>query len=565
MRSSRSLLLVSCCLAPLCWGSQALAETPTFALDRFHPAPAGDPFFGVEAPVAAAARFSAQLIGSYARSPLALSRFGETHDVVRYQAILHAGIAWEMSSRLKLDLVVPVTAAQDGDAITAPRYQLPSPEHRALGQPRVGARVVLIPQNGNLPAVSLTLRTFVPVSSDDAYSGSDSLRYEPSITLGALHPSYLWSASVSRLFRSAEDSFAEASGSEVRISAAIALRTGPWQAGPEWYSSTVADGRTAAFARSTSSAELLLAGRFHAGPFSFGLAAGPGFTPGIGTPAWRALAGVSFSTAAEASPVRSTTDPDRVQAPPPAPPTPEPRTQAAALVRDRDGDTVPDQMDACPDQAGDPRPAAPRPGCPASDQDADGIADADDRCPAVSGVASVDPALHGCPADTDRDGVPDAQDACPSEKGPKAEDPKANGCPTGARILGPQIVIQQQILFETGSDKLLPQSIPVVQGVADLLREHPDIARIAVDGHTDNAGAPAMNLQLSQRRAVAIVRWLIAHGIDDRRVEARAFGPRRPIADNATEEGRAKNRRVEFLIRRRTPKGEAGWVDGPVD
>ena len=161
--------------------------------------------------------------------------------------------------------------------------------------------------------------------------------------------------------------------------------------------------------------------------------------------------------------------------------------------------------------------------------------------------------------------MPDAQDACPSEKGPKTEDLKTNGCPTGARILGPQIVIQQQILFETGSDKLLPQSISVVQGVTDLLREHPDIARVAVDGHTDNAGAPAMNLRLSQRRAVAIVRWLIDHGVDERRLEARAFGPRRPIADNKTEEGRAKNRRVEFLIRRRTPQGEAGWVDGPVD
>ena len=315
MRSSRHFPFLLCCLAPLCWGSQALAETPTFALDRFHPAPAGDPFFGVESPAAASARLSARLIGSYARSPLVFKQPGGDLDVIRYQAIIHAGIAWEMSSRLKLDLVIPVTAAQAGDSIVTEQYALATPKQHAVGQPRVGARVVLIAQDGSLPAVALSLRAFISHGSDDSYGGSDSLRYEPSIILGSLHNRYLWSASVSRLFRSAEDTFSGASGSEVRLSAAVALRSGPWQAGPEWYSSTVADGRTSAFGRSTSSAELLMAGRFAAGPFSFGLAAGPGLTPGIGAPAWRVLAGVSYSTAAEVPTVRRATDPDRVQAP----------------------------------------------------------------------------------------------------------------------------------------------------------------------------------------------------------------------------------------------------------
>lgn len=564
MRSSRPFLVVFCSLAPLCWSSQALAETPTFALDRFHPAPAGDPFFGVASPSAAEARLSAGLIGSYARSPLVLDRAGRDIDVIRYQATLHAGIAWEIATRLKLDLVVPVTVAQDGDPVVTPQYQLDAVRGHSVGQPRLGAGLVLIPQYGNIPAVALGLRAFLPTGSDDSYGGSGSLRYEPSLTIGSLRANYVWSASIARLFRSADDTFAEASGSEVRFSAAAALRFGPWQAGPEWYSSTVADGRTSAFRRSTSAAEVLLAGRFTSGSLSFGLAAGPGLTPGIGAPAWRILAGVSYSTAPEEASSRRTIEPDRATTAA-ASVKADHGKHAAALVLDRDRDTVPDQIDACPDQPGDPRPSAPRPGCPASDRDSDGVADVDDSCPDISGVASPDPALHGCPADTDRDGVPDAQDACPSEKGPKSDDPKANGCPTGARILGPQIVIQQQILFETGSDKLLPQSIAVVQGVADLLRDHPDIARVAVDGHTDNAGVPAMNLKLSQRRAVAIVRWLIDHGVDQRRLESRAFGQRRPIADNGTEEGRSKNRRVEFLIRRRTPLGEAGWVDGPVD
>jgi len=64
---------------------------------------------------------------------------------------------------------------------------------------------------------------------------------------------------------------------------------------------------------------------------------------------------------------------------------------------------------------------------------------------------------------------------------------------------------------------------------------------------------------------VSVMRWLTEKGIDARRLEARGFGPRRPIADNKTDAGRSQNRRVEFQIRKRTDKGEAGWTDGPVE
>ncbi len=87
----------------------------------------------------------------------------------------------------------------------------------------------------------------------------------------------------------------------------------------------------------------------------------------------------------------------------------------------------------------------------------------------------------------------------------------------------------------------------------------------AVDGHTDDRGGDKPNKSLSERRALSVVRWLVEHGVDARRLEARGFGQRRPIGDNKTEEGRAKNRRVEFLIRLRTDLGEKGWFDGPVD
>jgi outer membrane protein OmpA-like peptidoglycan-associated protein len=123
----------------------------------------------------------------------------------------------------------------------------------------------------------------------------------------------------------------------------------------------------------------------------------------------------------------------------------------------------------------------------------------------------------------------------------------------------------QQVNFATGRAEIKPESFGLLGQVASVLKDHPEIARLSVDGHTDNQGGDKPNLNLSERRAISVVAWLTEHGIDARRLEARGFGLRRPIADNKTEAGRAKNRRVEFQIRRRAPEGEAGWRDGPVD
>jgi OOP family OmpA-OmpF porin len=186
----------------------------------------------------------------------------------------------------------------------------------------------------------------------------------------------------------------------------------------------------------------------------------------------------------------------------------------------------------------------------------------DDRCPQQPGVPSDTPDEHGCPSDGDGDGTVDSADACPKERGPATADPATNGCPDAVRIVGTQIVISQTIAFATGKDDVAGVSEPVLSQIVRLLEDHPDIARVAVDGHTDDVGLEKDNLALSRRRAVAVVRWLVAHGVDERRLEARGFGPRRPLVPNDGEQGRARNRRVEFQILRRTPLGAAGWKDG---
>src|SRR5271157_3920888 len=101
------------------------------------------------------------------------------------------------------------------------------------------------------------------------------------------------------------------------------------------------------------------------------------------------------------------------------------------------------------------------------------------------------------------------------------------------------------VLFDFNKSTLQPASDPVLQQILDLLKKSPKL-KIEVQGHTDNVGGDAYNQTLSESRAKAIVTWLTQHGIAGDRLTAKGFGKTRPIADNATDAGRAKNRRVEI-------------------
>jgi outer membrane protein OmpA-like peptidoglycan-associated protein len=107
----------------------------------------------------------------------------------------------------------------------------------------------------------------------------------------------------------------------------------------------------------------------------------------------------------------------------------------------------------------------------------------------------------------------------------------------------------RQIQFETDRDVIRPESEEILRAVASILSRHPEVQRVRVEGHTDAKGSAPHNTHLSDRRARAVTRWLVERGgIDPARLEARGYGPGQPVADNATEEGRASNRRVVFRI-----------------
>jgi outer membrane protein OmpA-like peptidoglycan-associated protein len=101
------------------------------------------------------------------------------------------------------------------------------------------------------------------------------------------------------------------------------------------------------------------------------------------------------------------------------------------------------------------------------------------------------------------------------------------------------------INFETGKAAILPESEAVLTQVLKIFEDRPSI-KIRIEGHTDNVGARAANQTLSQKRAGAVMGWLIAHGIDASQLTAQGLADTKPVADNSTEDGRAKNRRVEL-------------------
>jgi len=229
---------------------------------------------------------------------------------------------------------------------------------------------------------------------------------------------------------------------------------------------------------------------------------------------------------------------------------------------DTDDDGIVDMEDNCPDEPGIPSLN----GCP--DSDRDGITDSKDHCPLDPGEIS----LNGCP-DSDKDGIIDSEDECPVLAGPKEnkgcpdKDTDEDGvvdrkdrCPDLAGPTNnngcPEIKKEDQevlnyattnVEFETGSNELTPASKQILDKIIAILKKY-DGYNLRISGHTDNVGDADKNLLLSEERAKACYNYLFLNGVKPTLLTYAGYGESRPIDDNDTEEGRMKNRRVEFVL-----------------
>lgn len=583
----------------------AIAQTTKvtgFALDQFEPAPAGDVFFGVSSPsVGGHLSPRALLVLDYAARPFHLNFEGQSQpvNIVANQTFLRLDASLALWDRLLVSADMPFVVGQTGKDPKLAGIDFHPSSSAAAGDLRLGVRARLFGANRGLVQVGLGSYLFVPTGSPDAYAGEGAARGAFEALVGGRIGSGLglvWSAAAGVMLRGSDNPHTFTFGA----GAALSLADDFLQLGPELYGSTRLGGSpfsvpgTDIKASSSTNLELLIGAKLRIFKgLTAGVAAGPGLSGAIGSPGIRGVVTAGWAPLpdppVEKKPVVvGDRDSDGIRDDIDACPDVKGELQADASKdgcppSDRDNDGVLDAEDACPSSPGQRSADATKTGCPTdtdedgiydiadacpnekgvrnadaklngcpSDRDGDGIADSMDTCPDAKGPKTDNPKWNGCPEDADGDGVKGEKDACPNDKGPPSPDPKQNGCPKLARVVDNEIVMKQQVQFHVygkhRNETVSPVSQALMNEIRDAITQHPEIAKIEVQGHTDDSGNEEFNQRLSQERADAVRQWLIDAGIPADKLVAKGYGYTKPLGDNRIRQGRQQNRRVQFVI-----------------
>lgn len=222
---------------------------------------------------------------------------------------------------------------------------------------------------------------------------------------------------------------------------------------------------------------------------------------------------------------------------------------------DNDDDGLLDTEDQCPRDPEDMDGYQDGDGCPDTDNDGDGMPDATDQCPNEAEDFDTFEDDDGCPdSDNDQDGILDQHDQCPINPETINDFEDEDGCPDvritveAVQVEEGRLILLDRIYFDFDSNTIAPESFAILKSAADVFRENPDL-RVRIEGHTDAEGSEDYNLELSTQRAAAVKTYMVEkEGLEAGQLESAGLGESMPIDTNDTEAGRARNRRIEWVI-----------------
>jgi len=558
------------------WVAPAVrAENPEVNTQVFRPSPhPGDLFTVRSSETTGGLVGGAQLLLSYGKNPLVFvdstDHFPD-HKVIEDQLSLDILGAIRFGERFSVGLAVPVFLVNDGQGEGFLAFDdVPG---QALGDIRLSAKVGILLREAEQDGFGLAVEVMggFPTGTTDAFVG-DGWSLTPALIADLRIGPVLIAANLGAHVRSnAYLPFDTTIGTEFIWRFGVGFDAVPdvLQIIGEVYGSS----HNYAKANATY-LEGLLGAKIGIGDTGLGFTIGAGhaFTRGYGSVSYRIFGGLSWAT----PPVRDQDGDgiyDDVDACPTVPEDLDGFEDGDGCPEaDNDKDSIPDKSDKCPNTPEDFDGFEDMDGCPEADNDKDGVLDKDDKCPNDPEDKDGFEDDDGCPdTDNDKDGILDADDKCPDEPEDKDNFEDEDGCPDpdndadgildidddcpndptnkcGVQINPCEIVITEKIFFEYDKDIIKPESFAIIDAVTSVVLSREWIEELQVQGHTDSDGPDDYNLDLSQRRAEAVMRYMIEKGVDAGRLQAKGYGETKPIATNRNKRGRAKNRRVQFII-----------------
>jgi len=542
------------CLASAPFAHDARAAEP-FEPELFEPLPSqGINHLGVGASrVLGHLRPSFGLVLHYQTDPYVLSN--DDGDVVtrliESRVTTEVWAALGLFDVLEIGLMLPVVLAQSGEDLAAVGLSGPV-DGASLRDLRIVPKLQIFRDGGF--GLGLLGQIYVPTGDQAQFASDGAVRGQVRLIADYEHSSGFALALDGGLdFRPRRTTFTHISDDAVRLGLALRVPLGvDWlrilgtvhalvplvaDRDPDNLAIDAVNGPDAAV-----EVDLALQARF--GDFVASVGAGKGLTDGIGSPEIRVFALFGYT------PEEGDRDGDGIlDGDDECPDDPEDfdgfQDGDGCPDKDNDKDGILDVNDQCPNEAEDFDGFQDEDGCPDPDNDKDGILDVNDKCPNIAedrdGLGDED----GCPEDDfDGDGILDNNDKCPREPENKNGYQDEDGCPD----MLPSITLTEVVYFHTAMAVIKTESYPLLDSVVELLKGHPEITEVAIDGHADERGSDEYNDDLTQRRAAAVVTYLANKGIARERMTPRGFGEHRPIDRGHDEAAWVKNRRVELTV-----------------